>query len=183
MGEKLQHWVVMYFQVCSNSAYPQHSGERYRTNGPLVSITRLHIQLMHIPNCCPSVYPGTKTLFNSVTYASCAETLTVFRKLVSLLRVLRYFHNFQNQLRVVSHWWARYPKYLESVLHMSLQHWVWMRPDGICLSTDTRWRAWSYFKRRGGGSVRGPEDGKVSPWLVWITYQQNYFKQKGTLRW
>ena len=26
----------MYFQVCSNSAYPQHSGERYRTNGPLV---------------------------------------------------------------------------------------------------------------------------------------------------
>ena len=21
----------MYFQVCSNSAYPQHSGERYRT--------------------------------------------------------------------------------------------------------------------------------------------------------
>ena len=26
----------MYFQVCSNSAYPQHSGERYRANGPLV---------------------------------------------------------------------------------------------------------------------------------------------------
>ena len=26
----------MYFQVCSNSAYTQHSGERYRTNGPLV---------------------------------------------------------------------------------------------------------------------------------------------------
>ena len=25
----------MYFQVCSNSAYPQHSSERYRTNGPL----------------------------------------------------------------------------------------------------------------------------------------------------
>ena len=32
----IQHWVLMYFQVCSNSAYPQHSGERYRTNGPLV---------------------------------------------------------------------------------------------------------------------------------------------------
>ena len=28
----------MYFQVCSNSTYPQHSGERYRTNGPLVSV-------------------------------------------------------------------------------------------------------------------------------------------------
>ena len=26
----------MYFQVCSNSAYPQHSGERYRPNVPLV---------------------------------------------------------------------------------------------------------------------------------------------------
>ena len=36
-GWKLkQHWVLMYFQVCSNSTYPQHSGERYRTNGPLV---------------------------------------------------------------------------------------------------------------------------------------------------
>ena len=28
----------MYFQVCSNSAYPQHSGKRYGTNGPLVFI-------------------------------------------------------------------------------------------------------------------------------------------------
>ena len=25
----------MYFQVCSNSTYPQHSGEQYKTNGPL----------------------------------------------------------------------------------------------------------------------------------------------------
>ena len=36
-GWKLtQHWVLMYFQACSNSTYPQHSDERYRTNGPLV---------------------------------------------------------------------------------------------------------------------------------------------------
>ena len=27
----------MYFQVWFNSAYPQHSGERYRTNGHLVA--------------------------------------------------------------------------------------------------------------------------------------------------
>ena len=27
----------MYFQACSNSEYPQHSGERFRTNGPLVN--------------------------------------------------------------------------------------------------------------------------------------------------
>ena len=26
----------MYFQACSNSAYPMHSCERYRTSGPLV---------------------------------------------------------------------------------------------------------------------------------------------------
>ena len=26
----------MYFQVCSKSACQQHSGERYRTNGPLI---------------------------------------------------------------------------------------------------------------------------------------------------
>ena len=32
----IEHWVLLYFQVCSNSAYPQHSGEWYRTSGPLV---------------------------------------------------------------------------------------------------------------------------------------------------
>ena len=26
----IEHWVLLYFQVCSNSAYPQHSGEQYR---------------------------------------------------------------------------------------------------------------------------------------------------------
>ena len=31
----IKHRVLMYFHVCSNSAYPQHSGEIYRTNGPL----------------------------------------------------------------------------------------------------------------------------------------------------
>ena len=28
--------MLLYFQVCSNSAYPQYLGERYRSNGPLV---------------------------------------------------------------------------------------------------------------------------------------------------
>ena len=32
----IQHWMLTSFQVCSNSAYPQHSGERYRTCDPLV---------------------------------------------------------------------------------------------------------------------------------------------------
>ena len=32
-GWKLIQHIVMYFQACSKSAYPQHSGERYRTIG------------------------------------------------------------------------------------------------------------------------------------------------------
>ena len=32
----MQQLIVMYFQASSNSAYPMHSGERYRTIGPLV---------------------------------------------------------------------------------------------------------------------------------------------------
>ena len=32
----IQPCVLMYFQVYSNSAYPQHSSEWYRTNGPLI---------------------------------------------------------------------------------------------------------------------------------------------------
>ena len=34
----IQHWVLMSFQVCSNSTYPQHSGERYRISCPLVLV-------------------------------------------------------------------------------------------------------------------------------------------------
>ena len=34
-GKLIQH-IVMYFQARSNSAYPMHSVERYKTNGPLV---------------------------------------------------------------------------------------------------------------------------------------------------
>ena len=37
MGESLFSRVIMHFQVRSNSAYPQHTGERYRTIGPLVN--------------------------------------------------------------------------------------------------------------------------------------------------
>ena len=52
----IQHWVQMYFQVCSNSAYPKHSGERYRTNSPLVhsncsvsvSKTKTHVKSFKI---------------------------------------------------------------------------------------------------------------------------------------
>ena len=36
----------MYFQVCSNPSYPQHSGERYRTNGLLVNIIQLKFLLL-----------------------------------------------------------------------------------------------------------------------------------------
>ena len=36
-GWKLIQYIVMYLQAYSKSAYPQHSGERYKTIGPLVS--------------------------------------------------------------------------------------------------------------------------------------------------
>ena len=39
----VEHWLLLYCQVCSNSAYPQHSGERYRTNGPLVVIMKQNL--------------------------------------------------------------------------------------------------------------------------------------------
>ena len=59
-GWKLtQHWVLMYFQVCSNSTYPQHSGERYRTNGPLVFGVTCLLAMKNFPidlwwrQCCP----------------------------------------------------------------------------------------------------------------------------------
>ena len=37
-GSKLIQHIVIYFQACSYSAHPMHSGERYRTNGSLVFI-------------------------------------------------------------------------------------------------------------------------------------------------
>ena len=35
----IQH-IVMYFQACFNSAYPMHSGERFRTSGVRFSLSR-----------------------------------------------------------------------------------------------------------------------------------------------
>ena len=47
--QSIEHWVLLYFQVCSISAYPQHSGERYRTSGPLVCIFNTDIFcLVHV---------------------------------------------------------------------------------------------------------------------------------------
>ena len=40
--QRIDHLVLLYSQVYSNSAYPQHSGERYRTSGPLVIISEEH---------------------------------------------------------------------------------------------------------------------------------------------
>ena len=37
----LHRIVLLYFQVCSNSAYPQHPDERYRTNGFICHIQNL----------------------------------------------------------------------------------------------------------------------------------------------
>ena len=47
----------MYFQVCSNSTYPQHSGEQYRTSGPMVFIYKIfELYLLRVlQKYCPHV--------------------------------------------------------------------------------------------------------------------------------
>ena len=45
----IKHWLLMYFLVCSNLAYPQQSGERYRTIGPLVHFYCIFFFLYKIP--------------------------------------------------------------------------------------------------------------------------------------
>ena len=41
----------MYFQDCSNPAYPQHSGERHRTNGPLVLGPLILLSILKMNEC------------------------------------------------------------------------------------------------------------------------------------
>ena len=45
----IQHWVLVNFQVCSNSVYHQHSGTRYRANGPLVYSSQRHYVVFLFP--------------------------------------------------------------------------------------------------------------------------------------
>ena len=94
----------MYFQVCSNSAYPQHSGEQYRTNGPLVPF-----------NIKKSELPYRKNLKKKLLF--CHTKHFIFRKIqhmhVPVLVILTYIlfmHSFgQNnemkELRIrIVHW-------------------------------------------------------------------------------
>ena len=56
-GWQLIQHIVMYFQACSNSAYPMHSGERYRTNGfPVLFWNRkIPTVVMAIGRGCPTI--------------------------------------------------------------------------------------------------------------------------------
>ena len=71
----------MYFQVCSNSANPQHSGERYRGNGPLVLYLRCKLGVAFARRCtCDELF--SLTLAGSVcriliTGMNIARLLTV----------------------------------------------------------------------------------------------------------
>ena len=51
---KAKH-IVMYFQACSNSACPMHSGERYRAIGPLVDFLRMSTNLSKSPASFPII--------------------------------------------------------------------------------------------------------------------------------
>ena len=93
----IQHWVLMYFQVCSNSAYPQHSGERYRTNGPLAP-----------PYCCVSVLPyficaGIPNLLKSFTFIYTVQLLYpqhLCRGVCSFCLSVRMFVEFTSKFYV-----------------------------------------------------------------------------------
>ena len=51
--------MLMYFQICSNSTYPQHSGERYRTN-----VLRYRFLTIAISSILKSTYHNRKSLFS-----------------------------------------------------------------------------------------------------------------------
>ena len=64
----IQLWVLMYFQVCSNSTYAQHSGERYRTNGPLVFLFQRKFSSSTL---------GSTTLENTLCQSVCVCVCTI----------------------------------------------------------------------------------------------------------
>ena len=71
--------MLLYFQVCSNSAYPQHAGERYRTNGPLVEDFEANVYktmmpiflTMHIPRTGTIFKKSPTAFYNAVTLNIC----------------------------------------------------------------------------------------------------------------
>ena len=76
----------MYFQVCSNSAYPQHSGERYRTTGPLVLISETRDRRGYsdkariLPSCAQLQRPNFQTMSTF-----CMQSACVGRKIYQLI--------------------------------------------------------------------------------------------------
>ena len=63
----IQHWVLMYFHVCSNSTYPQHSGERYRISGPLVFKCFPFLHPAFLYPAIRSMHPCTRLLMSRHT--------------------------------------------------------------------------------------------------------------------
>ena len=74
----IEHCMLLYFQVCSNSAYPQHSGERYRTSGPLGffgGVYCIHVRLSVFPSATFWFFPyyleQTMTEFHQTLQTHC----------------------------------------------------------------------------------------------------------------
>ena len=57
-GWKLIQHIVMYFGACSNSAYPMHSGERYRTAYPMHSGERYRTLFFIVIILCQNLMQG-----------------------------------------------------------------------------------------------------------------------------
>ena len=72
----IEHWVIWYFEVYPNSEYPQHSGERYKTNGPLVLV-------------CDMVCPCTKRKARFIANSSSCTTTELSKLLTSCLTAVK----------------------------------------------------------------------------------------------
>ena len=126
----IQHWVLMYFQVCSNSAYPQHSGEWYRTSGPLVihdivfysqpflyfiyswvcilgSHCILYSQLsLYFIHSCLSWWPGVHGSYRRVCSLSSRKIQTRQRQIWNVFQLYRGLYNWWKGKDVT--WWLYY---------------------------------------------------------------------------
>ena len=82
--------MLLYFQVCSNSANPQHSGERYRTSGPLVlkSMDQQFKKSQNIKNeppheqTCDKFQKGIREIFLSF-HGGLSKMYRIYRKILN----------------------------------------------------------------------------------------------------
>ena len=91
---------VMYFQVCSNSTYPQHSDERYRTNGPLV--------VDNMKEDGDGVLLGKLRKLQKVVHVLCALCALGFKNYGKVRKLERYITQCSLPVWVLTSWHTEY---------------------------------------------------------------------------